>query len=270
MFGEFIMPATLFRAGAVALAAAVLLAGCGGGSDSGGDTPKPVAEGVYFGLYTVAGDSTPIPVFGAIAPGDYAWFGDIHGSEYRLPDRIEKGGFAGGVTAWAPFGHTFDDGRKSHDYLLAGKAQAPGAGTVDRIAGVLSGDAGNGSFKLAYQGLSTPAPDLADLAGSYQGYYWESGHVAVSVTLAADGGFTFSDGYGCTGNGQFDTVSGYNLLKVSLDSTGNSVCAGKVSGLGFTGTADLGDFFQGAAGTYIYVGASSATTGLVILLYKPD
>ncbi|MGH8162388.1 MAG: hypothetical protein ACRESR_09695, partial [Gammaproteobacteria bacterium] len=187
-----------------------------------------------------------------------------------LPDKIEKGGFAGGVTAWAPFGHDFDDGQRSHDYLLAGHAQANND-MVTEIDGVLSGgSAQGGSFKLKYQGLSTPAPALANLAGIYQGYYWESGHVAVSVTLAADGSFQFSDGYGCTGSGQFSVVSGYNLLKLNLDSTGNSTCAGKVKGLGFTGTKDLGNLFQGAKGTYIDFAASSATTGLVVLLYKSD
>ncbi|MGH8274841.1 MAG: hypothetical protein ACRES9_11440 [Gammaproteobacteria bacterium] len=255
---------------AAVLAVAVLLGGCGGGgSGSGGNPPKPIAEGVYFGLYTTAGSSTPVPVFGAVSPQGYAYFGDIHGTQYVLPDQIEKGGFTGSVTAWAPFGHNFDDGRKSHDYLLAGRAQA-NDDIVTAIDGVLSGEAGSGSFKLTYQGLSKPAPVLADMAGTYQGYYWESGHVAVSVTLAADGSFEFSDGYGCTGNGQLSVVSGYNLLKVSLDSTGNSTCAGKASGLGFTGTKDLGDFFQNATGTYIYFGASNADIGFIVLLYKSN
>jgi hypothetical protein len=252
-----------------AFALAALLGGCGGGG-SGGKTAKPVAEGVYFGLFTTDGNSKPTPVFGAISPGGYAYFGDIHGTQYVLPSKIEKGGFAGKVTAWAPFGHNFDDGRKSRDYLLAGHAQANDDRMVTQINGVLSGDVDGGTFKLKQQGLSKPAPDLADLAGTYQGYYWESGHVAVSVTLAADGSFDFSDGYGCTGSGKFTLVSGYNLLPVTLDSSGNSTCAGKVSGLGFTGTKDLGDFFQNAGGTYIYFGASNANTGFIALLYKSD
>src|SRR5699024_2090667 len=102
---KFMRIAAPLRLLAAALAAATLLAGCGGGSGSDGNSaPKPVAEGVYFGLYTPSDHSTPIPLLGAIAPGDYAWFGDIHGTQYLLPNRIEAGAFAGSVTAWAPYG----------------------------------------------------------------------------------------------------------------------------------------------------------------------
>jgi hypothetical protein len=262
------MPANnCLRALAVALVAGALLAGCGGGSGSGGKTDKPLAEGVYFGLYTADDASTPSPVFGAVAPGSYAYFGTIHGALYVLPTKIEKGGFAGTASAWAPFNHRFDDGRKSRDYLLAGTAKSD-HDTVTEITGVLSGDAGSGSFDLKRQDLSTPAPALADLAGTYQGYYWAGSPVDISLSLAADGSFDFSDGYGCSGSGTLSVVSGYNLLKVSLESTGNASCAGTVGGLGFTDTKDLGHFFQAASGTYIYFGASNSDTGLVALLYK--
>ncbi len=63
------------------LAAAVVLAaplpGCGGGSGPGDSSPKPVAEGVYFGLYTARGSATPIPVSEAVLPGDHVYFADI-------------------------------------------------------------------------------------------------------------------------------------------------------------------------------------------------
>lgn len=253
---------TLIRALGIALVGACLLGGCKFFNTTS------TAEGVYFGFYTANDGSNPVPVYGAILPNQYAYFGGTNGNLYVLPNDIENGDITGDVTGFPPFGGTFSNGDTQRSFTLSGQANASNDIVTD-ITGILSGDTGGGSFTLTYNNLSTPAPSLASLAGTYQGYYWTGGSAtAISLTLNADGSFTLNDGFGCSGSGTLSVPANYNLLQLNATLTGNSVCAGTVNGLGFTDTADLNDLFNNDSGTYIYLGASNANTGLVAEFYK--
>jgi hypothetical protein len=253
---------TPIRALAIALVGASLLGGCKFFNTT------TTAEGVYFGFYTVSSGSSSLPIYGAILPHQYAYFGDSDGDLYVLPNNIENGTLTGNVTAFPPFGQNFSNGQSKRSFSLSGQASASN-GVVTDIAGILTGTIGGGSFTLTHQNLSTPAPSLANLAGTYQGYYWSNGaSTAISLTLNGDGSFSFNDGFSCTGNGTLSVTSGYNLLQVNATSTGNSVCAGTVNGLGFTAAKDLGNLFSNVSGTYLYLGASNADTGFVAELFK--
>lgn len=226
------------------------------------------AQGVYFGYFTPGDGSSPVAVYGAILPDNYAYFGGVNGNLYVLPSKIDDGSFSDSVTGWPPFGQTFSNGQTERSFSLSGQANASNDIVTD-ITGILSGDSGNGSFTITHKDLSTQVPSLSNLAGTYQGYYWGSNSIAISLTLNSDGSFTFNDGYGCSGNGMMSVTSGYNLLQISLTSNGNSsVCAGGVNGLGFSDTKDLNDLFNNASGTYLYFGASNSASGLVAELYK--
>lgn len=255
------MPArSLLRTAFAVLIGACLLSGC-----KFFNSPS-TAEGVYFGYYTPGDGSAPVAIYGAIWPGQYAYFGNADGALYVLPDTIKDQAFTGTVPAYAPLGQTFKDGRTRHSYSLSGQASASND-TVDNIIGTLSGDTGAGSFSLTYKNLSTNTTSLATLAGTYQGYYWGSS-TAISLTLSANGGFTYTDGFGCTASGSLSMSSDYNLMQANATVTGNSVCPGTVNGLGFTDTKDLANLFQNASGTYIYLGLSNQTDGVVAELYK--
>lgn len=226
------------------------------------------AQGIYFGYFAPNAGSTPVAVYGAILPGNYAYFGGVNGNLYVLPNKIDDGNFSDTVAGWPPYGQAFSNGQASRSFSASGQANANGD-TITDITGILSGDSGGGAFTITHKDLSTRVPSLSNLAGTYQGYYWGSNSIAVSLTLNSDGSFTFNDGYGCSGSGTLSVTSGYNLLQVSLTSTGSgSVCAGSVNGLGFSDTKDRNDLFNNASGTYIYLGASNSNTGLVAELYK--
>ncbi len=252
----------LIRTLAMALAGATLLGGCKFA------TTTTTAEGVYFGFYTANNGSNPLPIYGAILPHQYAYFGDSDGDLYVLPDNIKNGTLSGNVTAFPPFGQNFSNAQSKRSFSLSGQASASN-GVVTNMTGILTGTIGGGSFTLTHQSLSTPAPSLANLAGTYQGYYWSNGaSTAISLTLNSDGSFGFNNGFSCTGTGTLSITPGYNLLQVNATSSGNSVCAGTVNGLGFTAAKDFGNLFSNAAGTYLYLGASNANTGFVAELYK--
>lgn len=252
---------TLLRVSVIVLLGAGLLGGCKFFNTT------TTAQGVYFGFYSPNDGSNPVAIYGAILADNYAYFGGVNGNLYVLPSKIVNGDFTDKVTGWPPYGQTFSNGQTQRSFTLTGQANASG-NTVTDITGILSGDSGGGSFTLTHKDLSTQVPSLANLAGTYQGYYWGSNSIAISLTLNSDGSFSFNDGYGCSGNGTLSVIAGYNLLKVSASSTGNSVCAGSVNGLGFTDTEDLNDLFNNASGTYIYLGASNSTSGFVAELYK--
>lgn len=251
----------LLRTSCTALLCTCLLGGCKFLSNA-----KVAAEGIYFGYFIPSSGASPVAIYGGIKPNQYAYFGGANGTLYVLPDTIRNELFTGKVPAYAPLGEMFNDGRTKHSFDLSGQGTATNR-TVDNITGTLTGDTGGGSFTLAYKSLSTSTTSLTGLAGTYQGYYWGNS-IAVNVTISANGSFTVNDGFGCSGSGTLSIDPNYNLIQANVTLTGNSVCPGAVSGLGFSDTQDLANLFQNASGTYIYLGLSGQSSGVVTELYK--
>ena len=251
------------RSAVILVMAAALLTGCGGGGGgySSSTPPAPIpVQGVYFGTYSINGTPGSTPVYGAIQSGGYGYFADTQGVSYVLSSLTDSGSYSGTLTAYAPPGQTFPTGSSTASFSVSGGASDNGS-YVTAVSGSFTGSGESGSFTINYQPITINALSLNALAGSYSGYYWGSGSTSIALTVNASGSFSGSDGYGCQLSGTLTPVPGYDLVQVTASSTGQPVCAGALSGLGFESTQDLSGQFSHAAGTYVYVGASNAKAG---------
>lgn len=237
----------------------VFLTGCGGGGGGGNTStpPPPIpVQGIYFGQYTVSGASSPVNVYGAIDSGGFAYFTDEYGVLYVLPAITDTGSLSGTMTAYAPAGQTFSTGQSITTFQVSANTSSDGV----FINGSFSQTGESGTFQLNYEPLTIS--NVTASAGTYQGFYWgNGGNTAISLTLNPNNTFSGTDGFGCHISGAITPIPGYNLFTVTADSTGQPVCAGSVSGLGFAGTTDLTGQFGGVQGVYFYVGASNTSAG---------
>lgn len=242
---------------------ATLLVACGGGTSGtygggGGGNPPPTTaavQGVWFGSYTINGQSGSTPIIAAIAQGGYAFFYDEFGNIYVLPKLTGGATLSGTLTAYAAFGTPFPDGHSKEDFSLTGTA------SDTSITGTFSGNGETGSFALTPLATqSTGVMGIADLAGNMQGFYFGSGSAAVALTVQSSGVFAGTDANGCSLVGTLTKIqSAPFLVAVTVKSSGASgACAGDMTGLGFVTDEDLGDLFGNAAGHYLYVGVSSS------------
>ncbi len=242
-----------------------LLTACGGGGggygggSSSGSTPIPV-QGVYFGTYSISGTPGSTAVYGAIQSGGYGYFADTQGVTYMLSSLTDSGAYSGTLTAYAPPGQTFPTGSNMATFSVSGTATDNGS-YVTAVSGNFTGSGESGSFTINYQPITSTALSLSGLAGSYSGFYWGSNSTSIALTVNASGSFSGSDGDGCQISGTLIPVPGYDLVQVTASSTGQPVCAGTLTGLGFESTQDISGQFSHAAGTYMYVGASNAKAG---------
>lgn len=260
-YGPRIKPAS------VILVSMVVLAGCGGGGGgyssssppSVPHTPIPV-QGVYFGAYTINGTSGSTPVYGAIQSGGYGYFANTQGVTYVLSSLTDSGAYRGTLTAYAPPGQMFPNGQNMANFSVSGTATDNGI-YVTAVSGNFTGSGESGNFTITYQPITSTALSLSGLAGSYSGFYWGSNSTSIALTVNASGSFSGSDGEGCQISGTLTPVPGYDLVQVTASSTGQPVCAGTLTGLGFESTQDISGQFSHAAGTYVYVGTSNAKAG---------
>ncbi|HEX2667518.1 MAG TPA: hypothetical protein VHP13_04005 [Gammaproteobacteria bacterium] len=251
----------MLRLGLTFLAA--LLVACGSGTsgaygNGGGNNPPPTTaavQGVWFGSYTINGQSGSTPIIAAVAQGGYAFFYDEFGNIYVLPKLTGSTTLSGTLTAYATFGTTFPDGHSKEDFSLTGTA------SNTSITGTFSGNGETGSFALTpLVTQSTGVVDIADLAGNMQGFYFGSGSAAVALTVQSSGVFAGTDANGCNLVGTLTKIqSAPFLVAVTVKSSGSSgACAGDMTGLGFVTDEDIGNLFGNAAGNYLYVGVSSS------------
>lgn len=241
------------------------LTACGGGggsssgSGSGGNPTTAAVEGIWTGSYSITGGSTS-SVTGAIAQSGYGFFYDSNGFLYTLPMLTGSTTFSGTLTGYAPAGQTFQNGQTTVSFNVTGTASGQG-GAGTSIQGTFSTTGESGSFTLAPYAPFTGTASLAGLAGQWNGFYVGTGSTSVTITINSSGTFTGNDGYGCTISGTLTQVqTGMNLYSVAATSSGQAVCVGSLSGLGYESSTDAGGLFGGAAGTYFYVGASNATS----------
>jgi len=241
-------------------AAAVLgLSGCGGGpaaGGSGGSTNPPpptvVVNGAYTGSYTATGQ-TATSVMGALTATSPGYFVDANGFVFVVPPVPSSGTLSGTVTGYAPPGETFSSGSAVQTFSISGSATGANGSAV---SGTLTGGGITANVTLASSPITSPT--LAALAGSYTGFYTGSTQATLSVTLKSDGTFTGFDSFGCSLTGTVATATG-GMFTLTATSSGSG-CAGTVTGLSFASSSDLGQVFSGAAGSYLYVGASNATS----------
>lgn len=244
------------------LSACVFLAACGGSaaSSSGGgsnnsSTPPPsnvAVNGAYTGSYTVSGQ-TATSVVGALSATSAGYVADSQGFVYIIPAVPSSGTVSGTVTGYAPPGDTFSSGKTVQTFTIAGTATGA---TGSAITGTLTGGGINATFTLASSPTTTAT--LASLAGSYTGYYTGSTQATLSLSVSSTGAITGFDSYGCSLTGTL-AVASNGLLTLTANSSGSG-CAGNLTGLGFTSASDLEKVFAGAAGAYVYMGASNTVS----------
>ncbi|MHB8425424.1 MAG: hypothetical protein ACYDB9_09780 [Gammaproteobacteria bacterium] len=254
------------RSLALALVLVLALSACGGGGGYGGSRTGPVlasapilVQGIYYGYGsdTLNGTQNPVAVFGAIDSGGFAYFVDSLGNLYVLPVITDTGSVSGMMTAYAPPGQTFQNGQSVVSFAVTVTTSANGV----FMTVTFSQSNESGTFQLNYEPLSLSRITVS--AGSYQGFYWgNGGNTAIAITVNPNDTFSGTDGFGCQISGTMTPIPGFNLFTVTASLTGQAVCAGSVSGLGFAGTDDLTGQFGGVQGVYFYIGASNAQAGL--------
>ncbi len=239
---------------------AVALTACGGGgSYSNSNSNGPITadvQGTWSGTYSINGESSNVPVIGAIAQDGYGFFYDGNGFMYVLPSLSGSTTLSGTLTGYAPPGATFPNGQKQLQFSVSGTVSSTA------ITGMFTGDGETGSFSLAPFTPFSGSPSI--VAGQWQGYYAGSAgsSYAVDVTMNANGSFSGNDAFGCTITGNISQVMGANLFTITATSAGVG-CAGNLTGLGFESSTDSFHLFNGAAGTYFYAGLSNASSAFV-------
>ncbi|HVA62646.1 MAG TPA: hypothetical protein VNF74_02890 [Terriglobales bacterium] len=245
------------------LAASFWLGACGGaaspagsggtGGNSGTPPPSVAVNGAYTGSYTVSGQAAT-PVLGALSATSAGYFADSNGFVYILPAIPSSGTVSGTVTGYAPPGQAFSSGKTVQTFTVTGAATGA---TGSAISGTIAGGGINATFTLASKPIAASAT-LAGLAGSYTGFYTGSTQATLSLSLSSAGAITGFDSFGCSITGTLATAAD-GLFTITGNSSGNG-CASDFTGMGFAATSDLANAFSGAAGTYVYVGASNASS----------
>jgi hypothetical protein len=245
----------------IAFLVTVLLAGCGGGGGSSGSGSSSMGDPVTYdiqstwsGSYSISGEPADVPVTAVIAQSGYGFFYDSNGDVYVLPTLDGGPILSGTLTAYAPKGTTFPDGKATEQFQVTGSV------SNTTISGTFSGNGETGSFSLATFTSFTGTPSI--IAGQWQGYYVGTTSSAVDITMNTNGSFTGSDADGCTISGSLTEIQSTNIFQVSVNSVGAG-CAGQLSGLAFESSSDYNNLFGGAMGTYYYVGASNANSAFV-------
>lgn len=241
----------------------ILLSACGGGGSgnygiagSGGGTSANV-QGTWQGAYTITGTSGTTAIYAAIAKGGYAFFYDTRGIIYVLPELTGSTTLSGNLTAFAPNGFTFADGKTVETFALTGTA------SDSLISGSFSGNGSTGKFTLTPSMPFSGNPSI--VSGNWQGFYVGSGSpAAVALTMQSAGVFVGTDSNGCTLSGTLTQMTNENLFAVTVSSSGSSsLCVGKLTGLAYESSTDASKFFGGTTGTYYYLGVSNATSAFV-------
>lgn len=249
----------------------VLLCACGGsggniGIGGGGGSGNAGVQGTWTGSFTVTGSPSSSVIYAAIAQGGFAFFYDQNGVIYVLPALDGNSPLTGALTAFAPAGITFSNGKSQEIFSLTATI------TSNSIKGSFSGNGETGTFTLTPY-VPLPANNPTIVAGTWHGYYIGSGSpAALSITVLPSGAFIGPDSNGCTLKGnltQLQTVgtaapTPQNLFTVTVDSSGSSSnCLGSLSGLGFESKTDAGNLFGNTVGTYYYFGVSNATGAFI-------
>lgn len=244
------------------------LTACGGGggsssgSGSGGNPTTAAVEGIWTGTYTINGGAT-YPISGAITQNGYGFFYETNGVLYVLPALTGSATYSGTLTAYAPPGNTFSNGQSIATFSVTGSV-ASQAGTATSIQGDFSGSGETGTFTLSPNNPYSGSASVAGLAGQWDGYYLGPG-TSITLVIGSNGTFTGNDAVGCNITGTVTQVQpSMNLYQVNLTSTGQAVCAGNLSGLGYESSTDASGDFGGAQGTYAYVGVSNSSSGTVV------
>lgn len=232
-----------------------------GGGGNGGGTAD--IEGVWYGSYTLSGQTGSKPVIAVIEQGGYAFFYDDTGAVFVLPKLTGTSTFGGTLNVYAAFGGTLPDGSTHESFALAS-----GKESATAISANFAGNGKTGSFSL--KPLATQANGVVVLNGTLPGFYLGSGGTtALSLTLQPGGVLAGTDAFGCNIAGTFGQLQS-GIIQFAFHSTGTSAaCGGTTAGLGFVTNQDIFNLFGGAAGNFLYVVASNSQGAFVAELKFP-
>lgn len=253
-------------AGLFAVASA--LAGCHGSSSSSSSTN---IAGPWSGFYSLSTSSSfTNATMGALNSDGDGYFADNQGDVYVFSDLSGPSPFTASLTAIAPTGQTFSNGKEVINFSVDG-TYLPSAAGINMKANFNENDnqgSLSGSFNLTtdnpYSGTST----LANLEGQWSGYYIGKAGTSITLDFGSTGGLAGNDGYGCVLTGalvQDVPNSNIDLYDVSFQSSGQN-CPGSLSGLAYESSSDVTGVFGGASGTYLYMAVYSTVSAYVIEL----
>lgn len=248
-----------------------LLVACGGGSGniglagngSGGSSSADV-EGLWTGTFSISGSPSSSVIYAAIVDNGFAFFYDQNGIIYVLPTFSGSNTLSGNITALAPAGIVFSNGKSQESFAVTGTVSG------SSIKGSFSGNGETGTFTLTPYAPFPSTPSI--VAGAWDGFYVGTGSSTfVRLNVQSSGAFVGNDANGCNLTGtltqvQSGTGTPEDLFTATVDSAG---CLGNLNGLAFESRTDASGLFGHTTGTYYYIIATSATSGFVAELKAP-
>ena len=217
--------------------ALLALAGCGGGSGSGGSITPPASAASPGGIWTGTDSGTGLEVTALVTESGQAQVIRSDGAQYfgnvTVSGNNSISATIDGVTL---YGTTFPDGSVHGTGKVTGtltersSIQAKVSFTTDK------GESTTSSVTLAFQSIYTAAPNIGNFAGN-----WIDSGSGDVISITSGGALFVQDpNSGCVINGQINIVqTNYNLWAASIDYAN---CTGPwsiLNGLEFAGFVEL-------------------------------
>lgn len=241
-----------------AIAAAMVLSGCGGGGDSGtapsappAAVATPSAEGVYGG--TLTGSTNNAFNLLVLENGDaWAIYGTQSATLFGVAGFVQGTGTSSNGSYSVPNGKDF-----GYSPAQAGSLTATYNATAKTISGTLgSVTFSGGPIPGSLYNYDTAA-SLSAISGSWSTRDLTGASIALNV--AASGAFTAISGFGCQGSGTIvPRASGKNVFNVTL-TFGAAPCA--LAGQSATGIAVLSPLASGRTQLLVTAIDSTRTYG---------
>jgi hypothetical protein len=216
--------------------AALLLAGCNGGSSlagsdsSGSTTTTESAAGLWSGTDSASG-LTLVAVINSTGQADFI---RSDGTQFVGTVQVSGDNVASSLGVYADFGNAFGDGSTHVLGTLSGTVTSAATLTANVSYTTDSGTAVSTVWALTYDTLSTTVSSLATVSGSYT-----DGTTGAAVSISSTGQVTSQDSAtGCVLNGTLSaTTGGVDVYLVSYTYESCSGTAAVLNGVAFSGLA---------------------------------
>jgi len=224
----------------MAAGALVLLAGCGGGGDSGsalGGGPiqtNATPGGIWRGNESVSG----LQVIGIADEKGNFNFVRADGVQYVGAAIVNGTSLSANVSGIVPLGFVFADGSAHGTGTLSGTIQARQSISTVTSFKTDFGSVSTGTLNLTFDGLYDRTSSLTTLSGNFK---VASSNTNVVVTVSSNGTLFAQDpASGCVLNGTASVLNAnYNAYGVQFDYANCTGAAAPLNGVQFNGLATL-------------------------------
>jgi hypothetical protein len=221
--------------GLTAIAASLLLAGCGGGNSTVGGGPvnqDGTPGGIWRGNESVSG----LQVIGLVDESGNFNFVRGDGVQYVGAASVNGGSLTASLEGIVPLGFVFADGSHHGTGTLTATLQARKAINATTKFQTDLGAASTGTLNLTFDALYNRASSLQTLSGNFV-----SPGNNVVLTVSSNGSLFSQDAAsGCVLNGTVSVINAkYNAYQVRFDYANCAGQASALNGVQFTGLATL-------------------------------